>query len=59
MWILIVVVAVIAVLLLIVGAMAGADPEGRGGSCLFACWCAAALLAIVDVVLLTFRWLLS
>lgn len=58
MWILIVVLAVIAVLLVIVGALAGADPEGRGGSWLTTCWGVAVLMAFFDVVLIV-RWLLS
>lgn len=58
MGILILVVAVIALLLVVVGALAGADPEGRGGSWLFVCWGVAVVLVVLDLGLIV-RWVLS
>ncbi len=58
MGILILVLAVVALLLVVVGALAGADPEGRGSTWLFVCWGIAALLVATDVGIIV-RWVLS
>lgn len=45
-------VAVLALFFFAIGGMAGADADGRGGDYLLLCWFIAAVLAVVDGVLI-------
>lgn len=48
----IIVLAVLALFFFAIGGMAGADADGRGGDYLLLCWFIAAVLAVVDGILL-------
>lgn len=47
---LILVLAFVAIVLFCIGALAAADPEGRGGHYLMTCWGLAVPLIFADVV---------